>query len=140
MYLWLFRILMAIAVALNLYGTSIGNEQMVSFADWLFLLFTSFTIGCVIALCLVYATLFATGQKVKDMAKNILAKNEERKKKSWYGLRVCVGRIWLFGFMAFMAYSGSPILATLSIVFVLMSYGVNSLIMTKVKDVVAKEI
>ena len=140
MYLWLFRILMVIAVALNLYGTSIDNEQMVSFADWLFLLFTSFTIGCVIALCLVYATLFAAGQKVKDMAKNILTKNEERKKKSWYGLRVFVGRIWLFGFMAFMAYSGSSILATLSIVFVLMSYGVGSLIMTKAKDVTAKEI
>lgn len=140
MYLWLFRILMVIAVALNLYGTSVGSEQMVSFADWLFLLFTSFTIGCVIALCLVYATLFGTGPKFVDIAKNILSKNEERKKKSWYSLRVCVGRIWLFGFMAFMAYSGSPILATFSIVFVLMSYGVSSLIMTKAKEVVAKGI
>lgn len=140
MYLWLFRILMVIAVALNLYGTSVGSEQMVSFADWLFLLFTSFTIGCVIALCLVYATLFGTGPKFVDIAKNILSKNEERKKKSWYSLRVYVGRIWLFGFMAFMAYSGSPILATFSIVFVLMSYGVSSLIMTKAKEVVAKGI
>lgn len=140
MYLWLFRILMVIAVALNLYGTSIGNEQMVSFADWLFLLFTSFALGCLIALCLIYATLFGTGPKFVDIAKNILNKNEERKKKPWHGFRTCVGRIWLFSFMAFMAYSGSPTLATLSIVFVLMGYGAGSLIMTKAKEVVAKEI
>lgn len=140
MYLWLFRILMAAAVALNLYGVSAGNEQIVSFGDWLFLLFTSFTLGSLIALCLVYATLFGTGPKLIDTAKNILSKNEERKKKPWHGLRTCVGRIWLFGFMAFMAYSGSPTLATLSIIFVLMAYGMGSLIMTKAKEVVAKEI
>lgn len=138
MYLWLFRILMAIALAFNLYGTYTSNEKLISFGDWLFLLFTLFTLGCTALICVCFVGLFLLGFRGTDTAKKILERTEKVANKQGYTFRKIIGRIWLFGFIAFMAYTGSPWLATLSVIGVLTIYGMSLLITSKAKEIVAK--
>lgn len=138
MYFWLFRILMAIAVVFNLYGTYTSNEKLISFGDWLFLLFTLFTLGCAVLIWVCFVGLFLLGSKATDTAKKILERTEKVVNKQGYAFRKIIGRIWVFGFISFMAYAGSPRLATLSLIGVLTAYGVSSLITSKAKEIIAK--